>query len=76
MSAVTADISYSQQQNQSSSVFQQPTTNSAMSQVLGQKLGQVTPQMIAKNLNVAPKFEIRPGCHFNIIVTKETLIKK
>jgi len=76
MSAVTAGISYSQQQNQSSSVFQQPTANSAMSQALGQQLGQVTAQMIAKNLNVAPTLEIRPGYRFNVIVTKDMTFSK
>jgi len=76
MSAVTAGISYSQQQNQSSSAFQQPTANSAMSQALGQQLGQVTAQMIAKNLNVAPTLEIRPGYRFNVIVTKDMTFSK
>jgi type IV secretion system protein VirB10 len=76
MSAVTAGISYSQQQNQANNTFQQPTAGSAMSQALGQQLGQVTAQMIAKNLNVAPTLEIRPGFRFNVIVTKDMTFSK
>ena len=76
MSAVTAGIAYSQQQNQSTYGYQQPNANSAMSQALGQQLGQVTAQMIAKNLNIAPTLEIRPGYRFNVIVTKDMTFSK
>jgi len=76
MSAVTAGIAYSQHQNQSNYGYQQPNANSAMSQALGQQLGQVTAQMIAKNLNIAPTLEIRPGYRFNVIVTKDMTFSK
>jgi type IV secretion system protein VirB10 len=76
MSAVTAGVSYSQQQNQQTVGYQQPTASSAMSQALGQQLGQVTAQMIAKNLNIAPTLEIRPGYRFNVIVTKDMTFSK
>jgi type IV secretion system protein VirB10 len=48
-----------------------PTASSAMSAALGQQLGQVTAQLIAKNLNIAPTLEIRPGYRFNVIVVKD-----
>ena len=35
------------------------------------QLGQVTAQLIAKNMNIAPTLEIRPGYRFNVIVTKD-----
>ena len=76
MSAVTAGISYNQQQHQSAFGYQQPNANTAMSQALGQQLGQVTAQMIAKNLNIAPTLEIRPGYRFNVIVTKDLTFSK
>jgi len=76
MSAVTAGITYNQQQNQSTTGFQQPSASNAMSQALGLQLGQVTAQMIAKNLNVAPTLEIRPGYRFNVIVTKDMTFSK
>lgn len=42
-----------------------------MSEALGQQIGQVTAQLVAKNLNIAPTLEIRPGYHFNVIVTRD-----
>jgi len=76
MSAVTAGITYNQHQNQSTIGYQQPSASNAMSQALGVQLGQVTAQMIAKNLNVAPTLEIRPGYRFNVIVTKDMTFSK
>ena len=76
MSAVTAGITYNQHQNQSTIGYQQPNASSALSQALGLQLGQVTAQMIAKNLNVAPTLEIRPGYRFNVIVTKDMTFTK
>jgi type IV secretion system protein VirB10 len=76
MSAVTAGITYNQHQNQSTIGYQQPSASNAMSQALGVQLGQVTAQMIAKNLNIAPTLEIKPGYRFNVIVTKDMTFSK
>ena len=77
MSAVTAGISYSQQQNQTRTPYSStPTASSAMSEALGQQLGQVTAQLIAKNMSIAPTLEIRPGYRFNVIVTKDMRFSK
>jgi type IV secretory pathway VirB10-like protein len=76
MSAVTAGITYSQGQNQGSSVYGAPTASSAMSEALGQQLGQVTAQLIAKNMNIAPTLEIRPGYRFNVIVARDMTFSK
>jgi type IV secretion system protein VirB10 len=43
----------------------------AMSQALGQQFGQLTEEMIRKQMNVAPTIEIRPGYRFNVQVTKD-----
>jgi type IV secretion system protein TrbI len=75
MSAVTAGITYSQRQNENSSI-NAPTASSALSEALGQQLGQVTAQLIAKNLNVSPTLEIRPGYRFNVIVVKDLTFSK
>jgi type IV secretion system protein VirB10 len=48
-----------------------PTASSAMSEALGQQLGQVTAQLISRNLNIAPTLEIRPGYRFNVVVIKD-----
>jgi len=76
MSAVTAGISYTQDKNNSGSINGNPTAGSEMSQALGQQLGQVTAQLISKNMNIAPTLEIRPGYRFNIIVTKDITFSK
>lgn len=76
MSGVTAGVAYSQIQNQGAGPFSQPTAGSVMSAALGQELGQVTAQMIAKNLNIAPTLTIRPGFRFNIIVVKDLTFAK
>lgn len=74
MSAVTAGIAISQPEEGNTNV--RPTTGSAMSEALGQQLGQVTAQLIARNLNIAPTLQIRPGYRFNIIVTKDMTFSK
>lgn len=71
MSGVTAAAAYTTDRNNNSGVYSQPTVGSELSQALGQQLGNVTAQMIAKNLNIAPTLEIRPGYRFNIIVVKD-----
>ena len=77
MSAVTAGIAYSQNQNQPSGPYYgAPSASSAMSEALGQQLGQVTAQMIGKNLSISPTLEIRPGYRFNVIVTKDMTFSK
>ncbi|SEQ93286.1 type IV secretion system protein VirB10 [Azotobacter beijerinckii] len=75
MSAVTAGISLSQDNN--SSGFENETTaSSAMSEALGQQLGQATAQLISKNANIAPTLDIRPGFRFNVMVTKDMTFSK
>jgi len=75
MSAVIAATSLSQINGNNASgnggVYNQPTTAGVLNQALGQQLGQLTAQMIAKNLNVAPTLEIRPGFRFNVMVIKD-----
>ncbi|SAL62563.1 TrbI/VirB10 family protein [Caballeronia humi] len=72
MSGVTAAASYATDRDSSNSgYYSQPTVGSELSQALGQQLGNVTAQMISKNLNIAPTIEIRPGYRFNIIVVKD-----
>lgn len=48
----------------------------ALSEALGQQLGQAAAQMIMKNLNIAPTIEIRPGNRFNVVVTKDIVFDK
>ena len=69
MSGITAGIAMSQPQTLSLGTHQ--SASSAMSEALGHQLGQVTAQLIARNMNIAQTLEIRPGYRFNVIVTKD-----
>ncbi|MEQ1847994.1 MAG: TrbI/VirB10 family protein, partial [Nitrospira sp.] len=79
MSAVTAGVTFSQQQAQGAGIpgqvaIPQYNAGTAMSQALGQQLGQVTAQLIAKNLSIAPELTIRPGYRFNVVVVKDLVL--
>lgn len=78
MSGIVAGITYSQNPTQTGPYGQpaQPTAGSVMSEALGQQLGQVASQMIAKNLNIAPSLKIRPGYEFNVTVVKDLTFTK
>ena len=75
MSAITAGVAYSQQNQNTGNVYA-PNAQSTLSSALGQQLGQATVQMITKNMNIAPTLEIRPGYRFNILVTKDLTLSK
>jgi len=74
MSGITAGITLSQGQNQQT--LGPPSARSALSEALGQQLGQVTVQLIEKNLNISPTLEIRPGYRLSVIVTKDMTFYK
>jgi len=76
MSAITAGFAYSQDVNEEDDWFAAPTASSELSAALGQQLGDVASQMIAKNLNISPTLEIRPGYRFNVMVTKDITFSK
>ncbi|MCZ4806700.1 TrbI/VirB10 family protein [Legionella pneumophila] len=77
MSGIIAGITYSQNTNQSNQFgYAQPTAGSVMSQALGQQLGEVTSQLVSKNLNVSPTINVRAGYRFNIIVVKDLTFKQ
>lgn len=76
LSAVTAGVTYSQDRNNSGGAYGSPTAGNALSVALGYQLGQATAQMIAKNLNIAPTLEIRPGFRFNVMVVKDLTFTK
>ena len=68
LSAITAGIQLSQP-NQTGTTAQ--TSRGTISEALGQQLGQVTAQLLNKNMNAAPTLEIRPGYRFNVLVSKD-----
>lgn len=77
MSGIVAGITYSQNVNQPNQIgFNQPTAGNVLSQALGQQLGEVTSQLVSKNLNVSPTIHVRPGYRFNVIVVKDLTFKQ
>ncbi len=79
MSGIVAGITYSQNTNQTYQNgygYGPPTAGSVLSQALGQQLGEVTGQLISKNLNISPTVNVRPGYRFNIIAVKDLIFKK
>ncbi|WP_456293360.1 TrbI/VirB10 family protein [Pseudomonas sp. AK106] len=78
MAGITAGASMATDQGQGSSGtgYQQPSVSSELSSALGQQLGQVSAQIVSKNLNVAPTIKIRPGYRFNIVAVKDVTFTK
>ena len=76
MSAIVGGITYSQSLNQNNQLgYNQPTAGNVLSQALGQQLGEVTSQLVSKNLNVSPTVNVSPGYRFNVIVVKDLTFK-
>lgn len=75
MSVVTAGVEMSQD-NGNQDLTQSRRAGDALSEALGQQLGQATAQMIMRNLNIAPTIEIRPGYRFNVMVSKDMVFTK
>lgn len=77
MSGIIGGITYSQNTNQSNQLgYSQPTAGTVLSQALGQQLGEVSAQLILKNINRSPTAEISQGYRFNIIVVKDLPFKQ
>jgi len=72
MSGVTAAVTLSQdRRGAGGSGGNNQRASDALSESLGQVLGNTISQIVSKNLNIAPTLEIRPGFRFNVIVTKD-----
>ena len=66
----------SQDRGNSGNQGNQQRASDALSEALGQVLGNTIAQLVSKNLNIAPTLEIRPGYRFNVIVTKDMTFSK
>lgn len=74
MSSVVAGVSLSQDSSASGNDRQR--ASDALSESLGQVLGNTIAQVVSKNLNIAPTLEIRPGYRFNVVTTKDITFTK
>ncbi len=75
LSVVTASVTYADNKYNNGTSETQSAT-SAMSEALGNELGQVTTELIRKHMNISPTIEIRNGYRFNIIVNKDIQFSK
>lgn len=76
MSAIVGGISYSQDQRSGGSGENaSPRMSDSMSEALGQQMGQVTVEMIRRNMNISPTIEIRPGFRLNVMLVKDVAFR-
>ena len=71
MSAVTAATNWATNHNQVGFNSNGYSASSAISEAVGQQLGQATAHLLEKNLSIAPSLTVRSAFRFNIIVTKD-----
>ena len=80
MSAITAGITYSQDQGQGNNNNfngnQPPRAGDILSQALGQQLGAATSALLEKNLSIPPTLKIRQGYAFNVVVVKDLTFER
>jgi type IV secretion system protein VirB10 len=69
LSGIVAGITLSQEKPGDTS--QRQRASDAMSAGLGVELGQVTKELIVKNMNIAPTIEVQPGYRFTVFVNKD-----
>lgn len=72
LSAITAGAQLSQPQ--SASVYSGPTAGQIAAGALGQQMGEVSSEMVRRNMEVGPTLEIRPGFTFSIYVSQDLIL--
>jgi len=75
MSGITAAVTLSQDKGGNNTGTNQRASD-ALSESLGQVLGNTITQIVAKNLNISPTLEVRPGYRFNVIATKDLTFQR
>jgi type IV secretion system protein VirB10 len=71
MSAVTAATNWATNHNQAGFNSNGYSASSALSEAVGQQLGQATAHLLEKNLSIAPTLQIRPGYRFNVLAVRD-----
>jgi type IV secretion system protein VirB10 len=71
LSAVTAATNWATNHNQTGFNGNGFSASDALSEAVGQQLGQATAHLLDKNLSIAPTIKIRPGYRFNVLAVKD-----
>ena len=74
LAAISGGVQISQGGNESRVDSQSEDIRETLSAALGQQLGQVSSEMIQRNLRVQPTIEIRPGTRFNLHVMQDLVL--
>ncbi|WGO96442.1 TrbI/VirB10 family protein (plasmid) [Pseudomonas viciae] len=72
LSVFSAGIQLSQPQAQNG---ENTNDQQVVASSIGQQMGELGSEMARRGLNIAPTIEIRPGYNFNIMVTKDMILK-
>lgn len=72
LSAITAGTQLSQPQ--AANVYTPPSAGQVAAGALGQQMGEVSSQLISRNMQVAPTLEVRPGFKFSIYVSQDLIL--
>jgi type IV secretion system protein VirB10 len=71
MSAITAATNWATNHNQTGFNGNGFSASDALSEAVGQQLGQATAHLLEKNLSIAPTLTIRPGYRFSVLLIKD-----
>lgn len=72
LSAITAGAQLSQPQ--SANIYAAPTAGQVAAGALGQQMGEVSSEMVRRNMEVGPTLEVRPGFTFSIYVSQDLIL--
>ncbi len=73
LSAITAGAQLSQPQ--AGGVFAQPSPGQVAAGALGQQMGEVSGEMIRRNMQAGPTLEVRPGFQFSVFVSRDLVLE-
>ncbi|HEX4965519.1 MAG TPA: TrbI/VirB10 family protein [Thermoanaerobaculia bacterium] len=71
LSAISAGVQITQNPTSTTAVGRTPTASEAAGAAVGQELGQVSANLIRKNLDIPPSLSLPPGLTFNVVLTRD-----
>ncbi|HYX25486.1 MAG TPA: TrbI/VirB10 family protein [Thermoanaerobaculia bacterium] len=73
LSAISAGVQISQNPSSTASLGRTPTAAEVAGAAVGQELGQVSGNLIRKNLEIPPSLSLRPGLTYNVVLTRDVV---